>query len=296
MARYYGDVRKSVALIGKALEARGWTLYGWSADKSDIMTDYFCPESWDGVATKGDAVACVDVNDYTVSSRSGGQKLSRPEPDAECPRCHGAQVDPAGWTYQKAKADPRGFNADAAGPNARSLFPDVVSPIPFFGIGPYGGEYPEGGFQHERCRKCSGSGHTFRSVEYVEPWPTFQANPPHRNWHVERGGQIVASGSGSGSCDAAKAEALADKIEAAAFPPTRNRTADTMRDATPPPLGVEVNESSTHPGNVEVRFASKPSDIVRAALKAAGFRWYGPASLWYGPAVMFPEWIAQVQP
>ena len=32
---------------------------------------------------------------------------------------------------------------------------------------------------------------------------------------------------------------------------------------------------------VELRFPGKPSDDVRAEMKAAKFRWYGPAGCWY---------------
>jgi hypothetical protein len=213
MARYYGDTQKSIALIGLALERLGWTLYGWHKDDSDMQTDYYAPQHWDGVATKGEYVACVDVNVYRVTSASGGQTLNRPAPDQECTRCHGAKADPTGWTFDKARENPLDFNNDTDGQAGRALFRNVVSPLGFFGCGPQGGDYPEELFGRERCRKCHGSGCTWKQVAYIEPWPTFQANPPNRNWHLETAGVIIASGSGVGSCDKAKAEVLAQKID-----------------------------------------------------------------------------------
>ena len=59
---------------------------------------------------------------------------------------------------------------------------------------------------------------------------------------------------------------------------------------TPTPDGAPVVRASTvKPGNAEVVFNAKPAEDVRAELKAAGFRWYGPAGCWYGPAANLPK-------
>lgn len=42
-------------------------------------------------------------------------------------------------------------------------------------------------------------------------------------------------------------------------------------------------------GFVELRFAAKPSEAVREALKAAGFRWASSEGCWYGLEARLPE-------
>lgn len=50
------------------------------------------------------------------------------------------------------------------------------------------------------------------------------------------------------------------------------------RPAPPSVLTLSVN---TARGLVELRFPSKPDEATRAEMKAARFRWYGPAGCWY---------------
>jgi len=62
----------AIVRIGLELQNRGWTLFGYTEDQSDIRTDYYAPASWQGVATHPDhpgVVVCVDVSDYTVGNR-----------------------------------------------------------------------------------------------------------------------------------------------------------------------------------------------------------------------------------
>lgn len=59
------------------------------------------------------------------------------------------------------------------------------------------------------------------------------------------------------------------------------------QDRTAPTWTVSA---STHtPDNAEVTFSGKPSDEVRAALKAAGYRWFRARELWYGRADKLPK-------
>ena len=66
--------RKAIVRIGMELRRRGWTLFGFTEDNSNPMTDYYSPAHWDGVATHpelGDTIVCVDVDEYTVKNYSG---------------------------------------------------------------------------------------------------------------------------------------------------------------------------------------------------------------------------------
>ena len=47
----YQDVKRMIA--HKLMNLEGWTVYGYHADESDSMTDYYHPAYWGGVAEKG---------------------------------------------------------------------------------------------------------------------------------------------------------------------------------------------------------------------------------------------------
>lgn len=71
---HWTERQHATTRIGEELQRRGWTLYGYTEDRSDMMTDYYAPASWDGVATHPDhpnVVVCVDVIDYLVDGKSG---------------------------------------------------------------------------------------------------------------------------------------------------------------------------------------------------------------------------------
>ena len=55
----YQDVKRMMA--HKLMSMEGWTVYGYHADHSDSMTDYYDPASWGGVAEKNGYILCVDV-------------------------------------------------------------------------------------------------------------------------------------------------------------------------------------------------------------------------------------------
>lgn len=282
---YNYDRREEMVGLAGALARRGWTLYGWSEDKSDSMTDYYCPAHWSGVATKGDCVAVVDNNGH-----DSGKDISKPTraDKGACPRCGGSGIDPSGWTLETARADPRRYHAETLAiqhpeGGVRMMFADVVSPIPFVG--------------GKLC--CLASCANGRVVEHgwevVGHWPTYQGNPANRTWHVERGGRIIASGNGLRKCkpktvyldeadpetgrryreDTAGADELAAKIDAC----TAERP--TMR---PPVAGavvaVTVTENPEKDG-VELRFPAKPAPEILDSLKAHGWRWSRFSCCWY---------------
>jgi len=108
---------------------------------------------------------------------------------------------------------------------------------------------------------------------------TWQPNPPRCNWHVERDRQIIASGVGIGTAgewDRARAERALQRI-LRSIEEARRR--DLPRAGEPVPR-VQVRRNRERNG-VEVRFAQKPPEHVRAELKANGFRWSRRQGLWY---------------
>ncbi|WP_405169326.1 hypothetical protein [Paenibacillus sp. FSL H3-0286] len=71
MARTYNyyDFRDAKVNIAHTLMAKGWEVFGYSADKSDSMTDYYCPAHWSGIASKNGYVLLVDVSSLHDSGR-----------------------------------------------------------------------------------------------------------------------------------------------------------------------------------------------------------------------------------
>lgn len=72
---WYGDKRGSKVQICHALSDLGWKIYGYSPDESDSMTDYYCPASWSGIATKNGYVLNVDCW-TSYSGRTITEKVS----------------------------------------------------------------------------------------------------------------------------------------------------------------------------------------------------------------------------
>ena len=299
MASNYREMREAAVEVGHALERRGWKLYGFKEDRSDSMTDYFDPESWDGIATKGERTACVYVNGYQVESRSGKEETRRvPVPGDLCPRCQGSAVDPLGWTLEEARGNPALYLTDELRgrylaatertdtPSQKVALPDqsgsyvswlvpVVSPIPFDKHG------------RQKCLRCQGRGHEMAEprTEVLFTWPTFQANPKAKTWHVEQAGRIIDSGTGLKACSAfyninraaAKqaAEALAARIDGA----SSSRTAGSSSPS--PSSDVPTLTENAEKRGLELRFPDKPDQEIREDMGRNGWRWSRFSRCWY---------------
>lgn len=280
MALHWSQKSLVIARVGEALAQRGWQLYGYHKDESDPMTDYYSPASWDGVATHPDfpgVVAGVGVSAYIAERGGKEETYSEALPGETCERCGGSGLDPLGWTLEAARKDPQRYHRERIeaefGPESRArvLLHDVVSPIPFTS-----GE-------KMKCIKCAGRGHALRyemHVRYV--WPTFKATPKGRMWHVERGGQIITTGTGYERCwgydqgakDAVKA--VCDAIEAAA-----RRGNAQKQEAKPARSGAGAVQVTHDRDWTWIAFAEKPDEAVREALKAQGARFSGRRKAWY---------------
>jgi hypothetical protein len=176
---HWTERQRAKVNVAEELRRQGWALFGYHEDRSDPMTDYFAPASWDGVAEKDGYVVVVDVskaNNY-VLARSGGHHTQRQVRGDDCTHCRGSGLEPGGWTYEQAKADPREYNRTWTR-HGVALLPNVVSPLHFDDKG------------RQKCTQCNGQGHTWKLEPYVEPWPTYQPNPKGRLWHAEKDGRI----------------------------------------------------------------------------------------------------------
>ena len=66
MSNYYAK-RNAKVNIAHELMNNGWKVFGYKADESDSMTDYYNPANWDGIATKNGFTLVVDTK-YTGNS------------------------------------------------------------------------------------------------------------------------------------------------------------------------------------------------------------------------------------
>jgi phospholipid N-methyltransferase len=91
---YYGDKQTSLVNLSRALRYNEWSIYGFKADKSDSMTDYFDPASWDGIAVKNGYILVID--NYSNGTIGGdivkttydhkiGQKIQKLQALLDCP-------------------------------------------------------------------------------------------------------------------------------------------------------------------------------------------------------------------
>lgn len=281
--------REAVANIGAVLARRGWELYGWTPDQSDMMTDYYSPEHWEGIAQRDGVVLAVDVCSVR---NSGGRTRSRQVESGTCPRCggNGWEPDADQWPLAAARDNPEEYDSFynrrmwGEDSNVVALLP-VVSPIPF--------DYdPQRQGSYLKCIKCHGHGKTYRAEDYVEPWPEYQANPAHKTWHAEKDGRIIASGVGLSKARGYGAEGLAnagqlvDMIEAKIAKALQPRQPHLTSSNSGGGNGAKV--ASTTEATLEqdrdwlwLRFPSKPADSTLADLKAMGGRWSRKRQAWY---------------
>lgn len=129
----------------------------------------------------------------------------------------------------------------------------------------------------------------FYTEAYYEGWPTFQATPKGKAWHVEKDGHIIATGAGLNRCAGyttgyqAGVKKLCDDIEAAAQRTARS-TSPSSADAFAPVTVEQVTIEHRDDG-AWIFFADKPEKAVRTRLKSLGFWWKEEAGGWHNPLV-----------
>lgn len=72
----YCTKRDAKVRIAEELMSRGWKVYGFHADESDSMTDYYSPAYWNGIAEKNGYILVVD-NKY----ESQGEDIKKYNPN-----------------------------------------------------------------------------------------------------------------------------------------------------------------------------------------------------------------------
>jgi hypothetical protein len=158
---YYGDKREAKVNIMAELVNRGWEVYGYTADDSDSMTDYYAPAHWDGIATKNGYVLIIDNN----STQYSGYELKS-------------------YNYNKSA-----YTANDRITKLTAMMNDAASTE---------NEKTSCAVLIEKEEEKAGVKPTYT---VKETYPRFNfGNPKSCSFHIEKDGQIITKGTGVFSC------------------------------------------------------------------------------------------------
>ena len=158
MSTYYEYQDVGVMMAHKLMAMDGWKVFGYHADHSDMMTDYYDPAYWNGIATKNGYILVVNCSreakpeeirkynyDGTLQDRSISEKIAKLEQ----------------MTMERGASEQEEESAKKMIEKLRSKVSETSEKYIVTGIIP---------------------GH--------------MANPPRMNWHIEKDGVYVAKGNG----------------------------------------------------------------------------------------------------
>lgn len=158
MSTYYQYQDVGVMIAHKLMNMDGWKVYGYHADESDSMIDYYSPAYWNGVAEKNGYILCVNV--------------------------HGA----------REPEEIRKYNYD--GKMADVSVSEKIQKLQQMTV-ERGASESEAETARNMIEKLQ-SKHTKSTDKYIVVGmiPGHLANPPRCNWHIEKNGVIIAKGNG----------------------------------------------------------------------------------------------------
>lgn len=158
MSTYYEYQDVGVMMAHKLMAMDGWEVFGYHADNSDMMTDYYDPAYWGGIATK---------NGYTlVVNRSSEAK---PE-------------------------EIRKYNYDGTLQD-RSIS-EKIAKLEQMTMERGASEQEEESAKKMIEKLQSKANETSEKYIVTGIIPGHMANPPRMNWHIEKDGVYVAKGNG----------------------------------------------------------------------------------------------------
>lgn len=160
MSTYYDYREVGVMIAHKLMEMEGWKVYGYKADESDSMTDYWSPASWDGVAEKNGYVFCFNVY--------GAEK----EKEIKKYNYDGIALDTS-ITEKIAKLEQMTIERGASEAEEKSA-KEAIKKL-------------------KEKAKYSNPENNYIVVGMI---PAHMAHPPKMNWHIEKDGIIIAKGNG----------------------------------------------------------------------------------------------------
>jgi phospholipid N-methyltransferase len=160
----YYDKQQAGVKLAHALRARGWKVYGYKADESDSMTDYWSPAYCEGIFTKNGFTLCFDIHKYDLSK--------------------------SGQTIYKYSYESNNINNNSNSKKIEALKNMTVEN----GATPAEAENAKARIEQILNKQNAESDRKENSkvIDYV--YPTFQENPGRCTWHIEKDGAIFAKG------------------------------------------------------------------------------------------------------
>lgn len=161
MSTYYDYREVGVMIAHKLMSMEGWKVYGYHADESDSMTDYYSPASWGGVAEKNGYVFCFNV--YGKAEATEIRKYNY-----------------SGFTYDRsiaekiAKLEQMTVERGASEAEAESALKMIA----------------------RLQKKAEESNENKNKYIVTGVIPAHMEHPPKMNWHIEKDGLIIAKGNG----------------------------------------------------------------------------------------------------
>ena len=159
MSTYYEYQDVKVMIAHKLMAMDGWKVYGYKADESDSMTDYWSPASWGGVAEKNGYILCVDV--YGASEPQEIRKYNYNS-----------------FTYDRNIMDKIEKLSQMTVERGASEQEEESAKMMIARL-------------QEKAQKSTEEKYIVTGVI-----PGHMANPPRMNWHIEKDGIYIAKGNG----------------------------------------------------------------------------------------------------
>lgn len=158
MSTYYEYRDVGVMIAHKLMAMDGWEVFGYHADHSDMMTDYYDPAYWNGIATK---------NGYTLVVNCSSE--AKPK-------------------------EIRKYNYDGALQD-RSIS-EKIAKLEQMTMERGASEQEEESAKKMIEKLQSKANETSEKYIVTGIIPGHMANPPRMNWHIEKDGVYVAKGNG----------------------------------------------------------------------------------------------------
>lgn len=168
----YYDKKEALNIICKILAYNSWEIYGYKEDRSDSMTDYYDPASWDGIAVKNGYILVMN-NSYSGGTIAGNYVLRSYSKTAN---------DTVKKLIEKNKKLLSLAQNSAASDGEKNNALEMI-------------------------KKNNIKIESYRNEYYLEtdsnnPYPenlpavTYQKNPNRSSWHIEKDEKIIAKGNG----------------------------------------------------------------------------------------------------
>lgn len=158
MSTYYEYQDVGVMIAHKLMKIDGWKVYGYHADESDSMSEYYSPAYWNGVAEKNGYILCVNVY-----GARGPEEIRKYNCDGKI-----ADVSISEKIKKLQQMTVERGASEAEAETARNMIVKLQAK------------------QTETTEKYIVTGMI----------PGHLANPPRCNWHIEKDGIIIAKGNG----------------------------------------------------------------------------------------------------